>query len=215
MAITAILLHKFDARVVALSRSQTPELLKLASDDLLILACDVFVLVSCFVAHLIGCLLTSADEPALASALARAEQVYHHIDALVLNAGILDPMGYIGARSSVSDWKRHFDVNFFSLVSALKATLPALRGSELGARVIFVSSGASVKGLPTWGPYSAGKAAVNSLCRYLTVGPEKLDSNNLARTLAEEEPGIVAVAVRPGMVDTDVSYLVITLLIAS
>ena len=166
----------------------------------------MFVLVSCFVAHLISC-VSSADEPALASALARAEQVYHHIDGLVLNAGIIDPMGYIGGQSSVSDWKEHFDVNFFSLVSALKASLPTLRKSELGGRVIFVSSGAAVKGLPTWGPYSASKAAMNSLCRYLSVSPERLDSNSLARTLAEEEPGIVAVAVRPGVVDTGVSHL--------
>ena len=52
--------------------------------------------------------------------------------------------------------------------------------------MVFVSSGAAVKGLPAWGPYNAGKAAMNSLCR----------------TLAEEEPDIIPVAVRPGMVDT-------------
>ena len=175
MAITSILLHKFNARVVALSRSQTPELLKLASDDLLIQACDMFVLVPCIVAHLIRC-LSSADDPALTNALARAEQVYHHIDGLVLNAGTCDPMDYIGGQSSISDWKKHFDVNFFSLVSALKATLPGLRKSELGGRVVFVSSGAAVNGLPTWGPYSAGKAAMNSLCRYLSVDLEGVDS---------------------------------------
>ncbi|KAF8076471.1 hypothetical protein FPV67DRAFT_418892 [Lyophyllum atratum] len=168
LAVTRLLLKTFNARVVALSRSQTPELLALASDDLLIIPCDV------------------ANESALRDAIVRTEETYKHIDGLVLNAGILEPLGPIGGDAPLSAWKHHFDVNFFSLVTALKAALPALRQSDLGGRVVFVSSGAAVKGSPGWGPYSAAKAAMNSLCR----------------TLAEEEPSIVSVALRPGMVDT-------------
>ena len=78
------------------------------------------------------------------------------------------------------------DVNFFSLLYTIQAALPALR--ESNGKVIFVSSGASLKGVHAWGPYSASKAAVNSLCR----------------TLAAEEKGVVSVAVRPGTVNTDV-----------
>ena len=99
-------------------------------------------------------------------AIARAEQTYKHIDGLILNAGILEPVGSIGGDTPLSAWKNHFDVNFFSLVTALKAALPALRKGELGGKVVFVSSGAAVKGSVSWGPYSAGKAAMNSLCRY-------------------------------------------------
>lgn len=78
------------------------------------------------------------------------------------------------------------DVNFFSLLHTIQAALPALRESK--GKVIFVSSGASMRGVHAWGPYSASKAAVNSLCR----------------TLAVEEKDVVSVAVRPGTVDTDV-----------
>ncbi|KAF7332073.1 Short-chain dehydrogenase/reductase family protein [Mycena kentingensis (nom. inval.)] len=63
----------------------------------------------------------------------------------------------------------------------------AAKLDPLTRRVIFVSSGASVKGTAAWGPYNASKAAMNSLCR----------------TLAQEEPDVVSVAVRPGMVDTE------------
>ncbi|KAF5387767.1 hypothetical protein D9615_000472 [Tricholomella constricta] len=168
LAVTRLLLKDFNARVVALSRSQTPELLALASDDLLIVPCDI------------------ASESALTDAIARAERMYKQIDGLILNAGILDPLGTIGSDAPISAWKNHFDVNFFSLVTALKAALPALRKSEMGGRVVFVSSGAAVKASTGWGPYSASKAAMNSLCR----------------TMAEEEPSIVSVALRPGMVDT-------------
>ena len=62
-------------------------------------------------------------------------------------------------------WKSHFDVNFFSLITAVQAGLPHLRNSELGGRMVFVSSGSATKGTATMGPYNAGKAAMNSLCR--------------------------------------------------
>jgi NAD(P)-dependent dehydrogenase (short-subunit alcohol dehydrogenase family) len=105
----------------------------------------------------------------LTDALLRAEKAWQHIDGLVLNAGTLDPLGRIGDDSMIASWKHHFDVNFFSHVTAMKATLPSLRQSVLGARVIFISSGNAVKGPTGMGPYSASKAAVNSLCRHVTV----------------------------------------------
>jgi len=110
----------------------------------------------------------------------------------VLNAGTLDPLTRIASpdAADLDQWRRHFDTNFFSLVSALQVATPLLRESKApgGARVVFVSSGAAVGGTGGWGPYNAGKAAMNSL----------------ARTYANEEPNIVSVAFRPGVVDTDV-----------
>jgi NAD(P)-dependent dehydrogenase (short-subunit alcohol dehydrogenase family) len=75
-------------------------------------------------------------------------------------------MGYIWHPDiDTNAWRAHFEVNFFSLVVALKAALPSLRDSEEGGRVIFVSSGAAVAGYTGFGPYNAAKAAMNSLCR--------------------------------------------------
>lgn len=106
------------------------------------------------------------DESALNGAITLALKTYSHIDGLVLNAATLDPVCRIGSDTPVDAWRTHFDVNFFSLITAVKAALPALRDSELGGRVIFVSSGAAEKGYSGWGPYNAGKAAMNSLNRY-------------------------------------------------
>lgn len=93
-------------------------------------------------------------------------KTYQNIDGLILNAGTLEPMGKVGDPDiGLNAWKQHFDVNFFSLVSSLKLTLPALRKSELGGRVVFVSSGAAVGGISGWGAYNASKAAMNSLAR--------------------------------------------------
>jgi len=170
LAVAKILLDKFRANVVALCRTRTAELMALSCGALLVIECEV------------------VDEAAFANAISIAESTFGQIDGLILNAATIDPFTRIDNPDiPLESWKRNFDVNFFSLVTALKAALPALRKSKLGGKVVFVSSGAAVKGTPAWGPYSASKAAMNSLCR----------------TLAEEEPEIVSVAVRPGMVDTN------------
>ncbi|KAJ6515815.1 hypothetical protein C8R45DRAFT_219468 [Mycena sanguinolenta] len=171
LAVTTILLSKFKANVVALSRTSTPELLALASSypTLLLLNGNI------------------TDEATVSGAVDQALKTFSSIDALVLNAATLEPLCRIGDDTPLEQWKEHFDINFFSLITALKHTLPALRKSEVGGRVVFVSSGAAVKGTAGWGPYNASKAAMNSLCR----------------TLAEEEPSVISVALRPGMVQTD------------
>ncbi|KAF8913967.1 hypothetical protein CPB84DRAFT_1860922 [Gymnopilus junonius] len=169
LAVTNILLHKFNANVVAISRTRTPQLVQLHCESLLIIECDV------------------TDEKALTNAISHGAAHYHGIDGLILNAGTLDPLCRIADDTPLDSWKRHFDVNFFSLITALKAALPLLRRSTHGGRVVFVSSGSAVKGTSGWAPYNAGKAAMNSLCR----------------TVAEEEPDVTSVALRPGMVDTN------------
>jgi len=106
----------------------------------------------------------SADEHALQSAIARGTDHFGQMDGLILNAATLDPLGRIdNPDSSLDSWKHHFDVNFFSLVPAIKASLPALRESK--GRIIFISSGAATGGIPGWAPYNASKAAMNSLNR--------------------------------------------------
>ncbi|KAI0638152.1 short-chain dehydrogenase [Trametes polyzona] len=178
LAIAKILLETFNANVVTLSRTKTPELRSLSdahAESLLALECDV------------------TDDSAVRSSVSRGLEKYKRIDGLILNAGVLEPLGKIASEDiSLDQWKKHFDVNFFSLITALRATLPELRKSQAGGRVVFVSSGAATGGTPSWGPYNAGKAAMNSLCR----------------TLAQEEPDVTSVALRPGMVDTPMQALI-------
>jgi len=106
----------------------------------------------------------SANEAALADVISAFVKTHNRLDGLVLNAGVLEPLGPVaGEGVPLSAWKSHFDVNFFSLIPALRASLPALRAAR--GRVVFVSSGAAVGGMAGWGPYNASKAALNSLCR--------------------------------------------------
>jgi NAD(P)-dependent dehydrogenase (short-subunit alcohol dehydrogenase family) len=106
------------------------------------------------------------------------------LDSVILNHGVLGDGSRI-ATTTPSEWNRVFQINFFSVAQIIEHTLPWLRESR--GRIILTSSGAAETPYTTWGPYSASKAALNSL----------------ARTLAKEEKGVVTVvAVRPGMVDT-------------
>ncbi|KAK0486864.1 hypothetical protein EDD18DRAFT_651436 [Armillaria luteobubalina] len=171
LAVVKILLETFNANVAAISRTRTPELEALASDSLLHIQCDV------------------SDERSLVRAISQAEQHFSHIDGLVLNAAVLEPLCRVGDSTALSAWKTHFDVNFFSLITTIRSALPALRQSDIGGRIVFVSSGSAVKGTAGWGPYNASKAAMNSL------------------TLSEEESEVISVALRPGVVDTDMHTL--------
>ncbi|KAI0347254.1 short-chain dehydrogenase [Trametopsis cervina] len=174
LAVTKLLLQKFGVCVVAISRTESPGLQELAQahgQALLHYKCDV------------------TDSVNFEKAVTDAHAKFDRIDGVVLNAGVFEPIGKItNPAVSLDEWKTSFDVNFFSLVSALRVVVPLLHnnGTDPKGRVIFVSSGAAIGGTHGWAPYNASKAAMNSLCR----------------TLAMEEPDIVCVAVRPGKVDT-------------
>jgi len=164
-----ILGQKLNANVVALSRSVSDELGKLketAGDRLEIVQGDVS---------------KDADQK---KAVDLAVSKFGSLDGLILNAGILDPMKKV-VNADIAEFKKLFDVNFFSLVTMLQAAIPHLRKSH--GKVIFVSSGAATGNYSAWGAYNTSKAALNSLCR----------------TVANEEQDITFVAVRPGVLVGD------------
>ncbi|PYI24809.1 short-chain dehydrogenase [Aspergillus violaceofuscus CBS 115571] len=109
---------------------------------------------------------------------------FGQLDGLVLNHGTLGQVASV-AEADPEQWKQGFDVNYFSCVAFVQASLPSLRASQ--GRIIFTSSAASVSAFKGWGLYGATKAAMN----------------HLALTLGEEEPEVVSVSVDPGIVDTE------------
>lgn len=106
------------------------------------------------------------------------------IHALVHNSGLLDPIAFLNA-AEWQAWERNWAVNVLGPVLLTRLALPALR--ENHGRVITISSGVAERVEQGWGAYSVSKAAVN----------------HFTRILAGEEPAITALAVRPGVVDTD------------
>ncbi|XMA19095.1 hypothetical protein WAI453_011886 [Rhynchosporium graminicola] len=117
-------------------------------------------------------------------AIFQALSSFRTIDALILNHGTLSPVKSI-AESTPSEWRKAHDVNFFSLIGFIQPAIPALRASR--GTIIMTSSGAAASTYKTWGAYGSSKAAMN----------------HLGGTLANEEPLITTVSVRPGVVDTE------------
>ncbi|TVY48559.1 putative oxidoreductase [Lachnellula occidentalis] len=117
-------------------------------------------------------------------AIALALKSFSRIDGLILNHGTLSPVKRV-ADSTPEEWRSAFDVNFFSALAFIKPAISPLRQTH--GRIIMTSSGASVSAYSTWGSYGSSKAALN----------------HLALTLTTEEPEITTVAIRPGVVDTE------------
>jgi NAD(P)-dependent dehydrogenase (short-subunit alcohol dehydrogenase family) len=82
-------------------------------------------------------------------------------------------------------WEDNLAVNILGPFFLVQAALSHLR--QYQGRVINVSSGAAVKATPGWSAYCVSKAGIN----------------HFTRMMAAEEPEITTVALRPGVVDTE------------
>jgi NAD(P)-dependent dehydrogenase (short-subunit alcohol dehydrogenase family) len=116
-------------------------------------------------------------------------QAFGRIDGLVNNGGVIEPIGPI-ADTPPHEWERSWAVNVLGAVALIRLALPSLR--QAGGRVINISSGAASNPIPGWGAYASAKAALD----------------HLTRILAGEEPAVTAIAVRPGLVDTQMQITI-------
>ncbi|KAJ2732417.1 hypothetical protein IW152_003812 [Coemansia sp. BCRC 34962] len=109
--------------------------------------------------------------------------------ALVNNAGTLDPLAKL-SDVDLNDWRHHFEVNVVAVLALTQLALPMLRVSN--GRILNISSGAATSAYQGWAAYCASKAALNMV----------------TRSMAIEEPEVVAIALRPGVVDTDMQKVI-------
>ncbi|KAK6456201.1 glucose/ribitol dehydrogenase [Scheffersomyces xylosifermentans] len=108
---------------------------------------------------------------------------FGQLNSVIANAGVLEPVGTI-EQIEISDWKKLYDVNFFSIVQLVKVSLKELRKTK--GNVLAVSSGASVKAYSGWHAYGSSKAALN----------------HFISSVAAEEKDISALSIAPGVVAT-------------
>ncbi|KAH6668413.1 hypothetical protein B0J14DRAFT_641961 [Halenospora varia] len=116
-------------------------------------------------------------------AVGRAISLRGRLDTIILNAGILRPAGPL-LQTKVDDWKKLFDVNFFSLIHTIQFAIPHLRLSR--GKIIMTSSAASLFPYKGHIPYGCAKATMNYLCSVLAV----------------DEPQISTICIMPGIVET-------------
>ncbi|KAG0171801.1 hypothetical protein DFQ28_004774 [Apophysomyces sp. BC1034] len=177
-AVTLLALKNFNARVVAVARSE-PLLENLRKEAAKLNKVESLEVV-------VG---DVTDDATARRAVGHAMDKWHQIDAVVANAGVLEPIASI-AEGSVQGWRQLFEVNLFSVITLIQQAVPHLRRSK--GSIVLVSSGAALKGYQGWGAYGASKAALN----------------HLAETLSVEEPDVTSVAIRPGVVDTEMQGLI-------
>jgi NAD(P)-dependent dehydrogenase (short-subunit alcohol dehydrogenase family) len=126
-----------------------------------------------------------ADQAAVSAAIADAA-ARQPIDILVANAGVAESAPF--TKSDAVLFRRMMDVNFFGVVHATQAVLPAMKVRGQG-RIVAVASTAGLKGYAYVSAYVAAKHAVVGLVRSLAL--------ELATT------GITVNTVCPGFTGTD------------
>lgn len=136
----------------------------------------------------------AAHAPLVAQTIAR----FGRIDTLVNNAGIFAENLFDGDDFAAwrAGWKRTFDVNLFGAVDLAYMAMRQMRVQDIVARgvrgrVINVASRAAHRGEMTFADYGASKAALVNFTK------------SIARGCARD--GIVAFAVAPGYIETDMA----------
>ncbi|MBL4740112.1 MAG: SDR family oxidoreductase [Sneathiella sp.] len=112
---------------------------------------------------------------------------YGKIDALINNAGIIDPIGRI-EDTNPEDWARNISVNLVGVYNGTRATLPHFYKQNSGT-IINISSGAAHSPLEGWSAYCSGKAGVYMMTQATAL--EAIDTNVRVYGFA------------PGVVDTE------------
>lgn len=124
-----------------------------------------------------------ADNDACIRVVNQTVARFGRLDTLINNAGVLAPLGFTH-QTGPADWQYNLAVNLLGPVQLTRIALIHLR--ENRGRIINVSSGAAETAIEGAGAYCAAKAALN----------------HFSRVLAAEEPDITTIAVRPGVIDT-------------
>ena len=113
---------------------------------------------------------------------------YGRIDLWVNNAGLLGPIGPL-AEADPDLIRRTVDVNVTGVLHGTAVFARHVRSRPGPGALVNISSGAATKSYEGWAAYCATKAAVDQLTRVVA--------------LEEARHGLVAYAVSPGLVDTD------------
>ena len=133
-----------------------------------------------------------ADYAACASLVAETKNRFGRLDALINNAGVIEPISTI-AQSDPAAWARNITINLTGAYHAIRAVLPGMIAAG-GGTIINLSSGAAIRPLDGWSAYCSAKAGLHMLTR--------------AVALETVGKGIRVFGFQPGTTDTDMQVLI-------
>jgi len=127
-----------------------------------------------------------ADMTQVRGLIERVRRDHGRIDAVVSNAGVIEPIGLIGD-TDPAEWSRNIAVNLVGPYHVMHAALPVML-AQGGGTIVNISTGAAARPLEGWSAYCSAKAGLAMLTQALHL-------EYAAR-------GIAAYGFRPGMMDT-------------
>lgn len=136
--------------VAALARRDAPlQALadELGADKVLPLACDV------------------ADYASVDAAVAQVQARWGRVDALINNAGIIEPIARLGDIDP-ADWARAVQINLNGVFHGMRAVLPLMKAQGAGT-ILNTSSGAAHAPRDGWAAYCSTKAGAAMLLEAL------------------------------------------------
>jgi NAD(P)-dependent dehydrogenase (short-subunit alcohol dehydrogenase family) len=107
------------------------------------------------------------DDEQVLAAVVQADDEFGRIDILVNNAG-----GVRGRRfleQSPRSWRRHIDINLFSMLAATAAVAPVMIREGRGGSIVNVTSIEGTRAAPMFAVYAACKAGMISFTRTMAL----------------------------------------------
>lgn len=126
------------------------------------------------------------DHAACQTAIAAVVKAFDHIDILINNAGITQPLKIMDI--SGENWDRVLDVNLKGILNLSQAVIPHMRARKSGSIACMASVSGQRGGGVFGGPhYAAAKAGVMGLAKAMAreLGPDHIRVNSVA-------PGLIA-----------------------
>ncbi len=133
-----------------------------------------------------------SDYDAVAALVAATKDRFGKLDALVNNAGVIEPIASI-VTSDPAVWARNIEINLTGPYHAIRAVLPGMIAGG-GGTIVNISSGAAIRPQEGWSAYCSAKAGLHMLTR--------------AVALETAGTGIRVFGFQPGTTDTDMQVLI-------
>ncbi|WP_295477909.1 SDR family NAD(P)-dependent oxidoreductase [uncultured Pseudomonas sp.] len=151
----------------------------------------------------LGLAANVADQGQVQRAVAAVLEHYGHIDVLINNAGITQPLKILDIGHS--DYDKVLDVSLRGTLLMSQAVIPSMRARKSGSIVCMSSVSAQRGGGIFGGPhYSAAKAGVLGLARAMAreLGPDSVRVNSIA-------PGLIQTDITGGLMQDERRHAII------
>ena len=123
------------------------------------------------------------------------------IEILVNSVGVTGPTGKPSHELSLDDYRKTFEINFYSAIALQSAVIPAMLERGYG-RIMHVASIAGKEGNPNMGPYSTSKGAMIS---HVKSSAKEVASKGV--TINSLAPAVIATPINDNTAPEVVAYM--------